>query len=429
MNFMEMKAMLSADKYGFLPGNDAWRNSQALQKVVDYGGEIIVEKPGVYDLSETVEIGDDTTIIFSEGVQIRRQASRTGRNGCVFVNKGAVSGIYNKNIRLYGLHIDCNGIESADWGVDSRLVGLRAHVGMIHVRELAVNDFECIGLLKKDYAVQVCAFENIRLENLFITGEKDGVHLGWGKGFVIRNGKFRTFDDPIALNAFDYSVSNTHVGWIEDGIIENCSDLADDTTTGFFCRILGGAWCDWYEGMIVQHSDTVCSRGRVYRVVMKPDGEVYTSYTMPCHTSGVREYDGINWVCVRNEPVYDCGCRNIILRDIHLEKKRSSAVGISLNYDDYAKSFYKGCKPVAQGDITLERISIENDIRYLLHSNYPSENIKILDTDLKDSKVYFQASDIDGLSYPAVDITLKNVVRKNDSIICDEKHPVKITEI
>ena len=27
------------------------------------------------------------------------------------------------------------------------------------------------------------------------------------------------------LNAFDYATSNTHVGWIENGIIENCTDL------------------------------------------------------------------------------------------------------------------------------------------------------------------------------------------------------------
>ncbi len=421
--------MKHANEYGFLPGNDALSNAQALQTVVDSGGEIIVELPGIYDLSETIEIGDDTTIIFSKDVQIRRQASRTGRNGCVFVNKGFATGTYNHNISLYGLHLDCNGTESADWGVDSRLVGLRAHIGMIYINNLVVKDFECVGLLKKDYAVQVCAFENICLENLFITGEKDGVHLGWGKGFVIRNGKFRTFDDPIALNAFDYSVSNTHVGWIEDGIIENCYDLPDDTTTGFFCRILGGAWCDWYEGMNVQHSDTVCSCGRVYRVVMQPNGEVYTSYTQPTHTTGVMEYDGIKWVCVRNESVYDCGCCNIVLRDIHLQKNRQCAVGISLNYDNYARSFYPDCKPMAHRNIILERISIENEIEHLIHANYPSENIKILDTDLKDSKVYFQASDIDGLSYPAVDITLGNVVRKNNSIIFDEKHPVKITEI
>ena len=80
--------MKHANEYGFLPGNDAEQNARALQAVVDLGGEILVELPGVYDLSETVEIGDDTSIRFSEGVKIRRQKSRTGKTGMLFLNKG-----------------------------------------------------------------------------------------------------------------------------------------------------------------------------------------------------------------------------------------------------------------------------------------------------------------------------------------------------
>lgn len=314
--------MKHANEYGFLPGNDAQQNAKALQAVVELGGEIAVDMPGIYDLSESIEIGDDTALIFAKGVQIRRQPSKTGRNGIAFVNKGAHSHTYNHNIKLIGLHIDCNGIESADWGADSLHVGLRAQVGMIYIKNLVVEDYECRGLLKKDYGIQISAFENVRLEHLYITGAKDGVHLGWGKDFVILHGRFCTFDDPVALNAFDYATSNTHVGWIENGIVEDCYDLDADSTTGFFCRILGGAWCDWYNGMKVQHSDTVCSHGRVYRVVMRPDGEVYESITPPSHEFGVATYDGIQWVCVRDEAVYDCGCRNILLRDIHLGKKR-----------------------------------------------------------------------------------------------------------
>ena len=85
--------MRNANEYGFLPGNDAWSNAQALQRVINSGGEIIVDLTGIYDLSETIEIGDNTTIIFSKGVKIRRQESRTGRDGCVFVNKGFATGI------------------------------------------------------------------------------------------------------------------------------------------------------------------------------------------------------------------------------------------------------------------------------------------------------------------------------------------------
>ena len=284
-------------------------------------------------------------------------------------------------------------------------------------------------ILKKDYGIQVSAFENIRLEHLYITGEKDGVHLGWGRGFVIRHGRFCTYDDPIALNAFDYSPSNTHVGWIEDGLIEDCYDLDADSTTGHFCRILGGAWCDWYVGMRVQHSHTVCANGRVYRVVMRPNGEEYTSLTPPSHSFGVAVYDGIQWVCVRDEAVYDCGCRNLVFRDIHLQKDRPHrAIGISLNNDVYARSYVVGSRPVPQGNITFERIYIENKVPKLLGSNYPTENITIKDTDMKDSRIYFLAEQMEGLSYPAVSLTLENVICRTDFLVSDEGHPVCVIE-
>jgi len=422
--------MKHANAYGFLPGNDSEKNAKALQAVVDLGGQIVVDLPGIYDLSETIEIGDDTSILFSQGVQIRRQRSRSGRTGMLFLNKGCDSATYNKNIRLIGLHIDCNGVESSDSYENSRLVGLRAHVGMIYVKNLVVEDFECTGTLSKDYSIQISAFENIRLENLYIEGNKDGVHLGWGNGFVIRHGKFRTYDDPIALNAFDYATSNTHVGWIENGLIEDCYDLPAKSTTGFFCRILGGAWCDWEKGMQIQHSDTVCHGGCVYRAILRPDGKFYTSNTPPSHQrlGELKSYDGISWVCVRNDAVYDCGCRNIVFRDLHFQKERNIGIHISLNYDSYARSYYPGCNIIPQGNLTFERISVENKINMLLCSNYPSEHITVRDTDLKDAKIDFRASKIDGISYPTVDLTLERVNRKENSIVTDERNHVRLIE-
>lgn len=421
--------MRNANLYGFLPQNDAYTNSKVLQELVDLGGDIVVEKPGVYDLSETITIGDGTSLKFEKDVRIRRQPSKSGRNGIAFVNKGAITHTYNTNIKITGLRIDCNGVESADWASNGIMVGLRAQVGLIYVKNLVIEDFECVGGMKKDYGIQISAFENIRLEHLYIEGDRDGVHLGWGKNFIIKHGKFCTFDDPIALNAYDYVTSNTHVGWIEDGVIEDCYDFDADSTTGFFCRFLGGAWCDWYTGMKVQHSDTVCHKGRVYRVLARPTGEIYTSLTPPTHERGVSTYDGIQWVCVRDEAVYDCGCRNIVLRDIHLRKKRNSALGISLNQDVYANSYYPGCKTVAQKDITFERIYIENKVDNLLYSNHPAENIKIKDTDMQNSRVYFRCTKIDGFTYSESDIVLDNVIRKENSIIADDGHPLIVTEI
>ncbi len=420
--------MISANEYGFLPENDPYNNSEAFQKAVDKGGVIQVTIPGIYKISEQIEIGDNTKLVFGEGVILRRKASVTGINGNAFINKGAIKGEYNRNIEIIGLHLECNGIESNDFGVNSRIAGLRAQVAMIYVENLKIDGFECHGLLEKDYAIQVSAFKNITLNDLYITGNKDGVHLGWGDGFVIRNGRFRTFDDPIALNAFDYATSNTHIGWIENGIIENCIDLDDNSTTGFFCRILGGAWCRWHKGMQVQHSDTVAVNGRTYRVLMNPkDGKFYTSDTPPCHEKGITEYDGINWVTVRDTEEFDCGCRNIIIRNCSLQKKRNIGIAVSLNYDTYARSFYPGCVCIPQGSITLDNIILENDIDILLHSNYPTENISLKNIDFKNSKLCFDiVPEADKIIYPEVEINTENVVFNENTIQSNPKHPIKI---
>lgn len=424
----ESEAMINANKYGFLPANNPFDNAEAFQKAVDAGGTVLVTVPGIYRISEQIEIGDNTKLVFGEGVVLQRETSVTGVNGNTFINKGALKGGYNRNIEIIGLHLECNGIESNDFGVNSRVAGLRAQVAMIYVENLKIDGFECHGLLEKDYAVQVSAFKNIILNNLYITGNKDGVHLGWGDGFVISNGRFRTFDDPIALNAFDYATSNTHIGWIENGIIENCVDLDDNTTTGFFCRILGGAWCKWQKGMQVQHSDTVAVNGRTYRVLMNPkDGRLYTSYTPPCHEKGIAEYDGINWAAVRNTEEFDCGCRNIVIRNCSLQKKRSIGIAISLNYDTYARSCYPGCICVPQSGITLENIVLENDIDILLHSTYPTENVTLKNIDFKNSKLCFETvKNADKIIYPEVEITAENVTLYSSTVQTDPKHPIKI---
>ena len=421
--------MTNANNLGFLPGNDAGSNTIALQRAIDLGGEIVVSAKGIYDMTGTVFIGDNTTLIFEKGVHIRRQKPNDGTASQLFMNKGCNTGVYNKNITIIGLHIDCNGIESGDWGENSRIVGLRAQVGMIYVEDLIVRDFECIGLLEKDYAIQISAFKNILLEDIYCDGNKDGVHLGWGRGFTIRRGKFRTYDDPIALNAFDYSTSNTHVGWIEDGLIEDCYDLSAPSTVGFFCRILGGCWTDWRSGMEIQHSDTVCHNGNVYRAVLLPNGKRYTSVTPPTHIGigATATYDGICWVCVREEAVYDCGCRNITIRNVHLQKERRAAVAFSLNNDEYARSYVKGAFPTPHKDIHFDNIVVENNVKYFLYSDYPSENISFKNIELNDALIYFKDHKLDGLIYPPVDITLTDVKNAENNLKADDDHKILVT--
>ena len=50
--------MINANEYGFLPENNAYKNSEALQKAIDGGGVIEIKASGIYKISEQIEIGE-----------------------------------------------------------------------------------------------------------------------------------------------------------------------------------------------------------------------------------------------------------------------------------------------------------------------------------------------------------------------------------
>ena len=67
--------MICASEFGFFPGNDAKKNSEALQKALDIGGDIFIDGKGIADIVDPMMIGDDTSITFEEGLSLRRNES------------------------------------------------------------------------------------------------------------------------------------------------------------------------------------------------------------------------------------------------------------------------------------------------------------------------------------------------------------------
>ncbi len=378
--------MINAYDFGFRPEGTPMENWEALQRAVDNRGEICIDRPGVYEVGATVVIHSDTHLCFGEGVVLKRVANP--ECAYMFVNEGAFKREYDSNIEISGLNYQCNGT-----GCDSRLgvYGLRGHIAFFYIKNLRINGFRCLDLTPDAYCIHVCRFENVLIENVTIEGKKDAVHFGTGRNFTVRHGYFRTFDDPIALNAHDYASANPELGWIEDGLIEDCYDLDDDTTTGFFCRILAGSWCDWHEGMEVQNSDTVVSAGALYRVWAKPDGTVYRSVTPPTHGSGMETLDGINWVKVQDNAVYNCGCRNIRFKDIHLKKHRPIAFSIHFDNDNWSRSVYPGSEMPVQQNLLFENIYVENELGYILDTVSPAENVEFRGLSAGDAKMVFTA--------------------------------------
>lgn len=404
-----MENVINAAKFGFLPENSAEKNSIALNDALKNGGELHIDIKGTYEISETVILKSNTTIIFGEGVFIKRIPS-TSENGYLFVNEGARTRNFDENITIIGLNLICNGVQTRYQEIHEKLIpGLRGHISLFYVKNARIDGFKTLDLPNGNYGVHVCTFENLTIENCLIEGDKDGVHLGRGKNFVIRNCRFKTFDDPIALNAHDYATANPQLGWIENGVIENCVEEDDNNTTGFFCRILCGGWVDWYKGMIIRHSDSVVSNGRVYRALMKPDGKEYVSETAPSFEKGDKIIDGIHWVMVQEDATYNCGCRNIRFKNIHLKKKREVAFSFHFDDDKWSHSYYKNAVPPIQRDIVFEKIYIENEIPMLIKSLTPMNDIKIMNSDLKDSIIVLDKIKSTVLEYPESNFVLENV--------------------
>ena len=374
-----------ASECGFSPDATGKANTVALQRAFDRGGTITVERPGRYKIADTVFIGDNTTLICGAGV-VFVKSDEGKKFAQVILNKGALTKTWNRNIEITGLEISMNGMDHNDW----KVFGLRGHLAFFYVKDVRINRFRCFDLGKGQYCIHICTFEDVVVDDVKIYGGKDGVHFGRGKRFTVRNGVFDTGDDSIALNAHDYSSGNPELGWIEDGVIENCHDLDNPKRRiGYFCRILAGAWCDGKEGMVVQQGDSVVSGGTLYRVSMPVDGKTYVSKTRPTHKKGQVRLDGINWVWVQDEPVYDCGVRNVVFRDIFLHKPRT-AFSVHFDMDKFSRSYYPGAKPPKQEGMVFDNVQAlyTNKVSFLRVAT-PVDSLSINDCTLRENNISF----------------------------------------
>ena len=424
--------MKIAADFGFKTDNDGMKNAVALQEAVKGGGDIYISEPGVYEIADQVVLGDDTTLYFCAGSYLKR-VNNSEENSYVFINSGAYTKTYNKNIQIIGLRLICNEVRSDDKTEKSKkvILGLRGHCSFFYIKDLVIRDFQCYDLPIEDFGIHICTFENVLLENLRIEGMKDAVHFGRGSKFVVRHGLFRTYDDPIALNGHDYVTSNPELGWIENGLIEDCYDLNADATVGYFCRILAGAWTDWREGMVVQRSDTVVCNNRLYRVYMPVDGKTYISNTPPTHEAGEKEYDGIVWAVVQDGASYGAGCKNIHFKDIYLQKNRAIAFSIHFDKDEYSRSYYPYSKSPIQENLLFENVVVQAEkIPRLLWSISPVENVRFVNCTLKNNYVHFDNIKEDGIYYPSTNLLFSGTKFQEELPVlvdCEEGTSAKIS--
>lgn len=419
---------------GLSSSDNGIENARILQEAIDKGGEIIVADPGFYRLAETIYIGDHTHIKFEKGVYFVRMPSPEGINGNAFINKGAFTRTPNVDISIEGLYLNVNGVEhtdpSYDNKIDKTILGLRAHVSFLYIKDLVLKDIVIPDLLASSYGIQICNFENVLVERIRMEGDKDGIHFGPGKHFVLRHGVFRTHDDPVALNAFDYSGSNPNPGWIEDGLIEDCIELDDNRDVGFcfFSRHLCGGWQDWFEGMMVQQSDAAVHNGVLYRVRMKPSFERFPSTVPPTHEKGFDKPDTVVWYRTMNNEGYTAGCRNIHYKNIVINRNRRCAFGFIQEVSEYCRSYFENSESPLQENITFENIRFNGDVEMFAWVNSPLDNVTIKNSHIGNAKIVNEPVMKDRLIYPEGKVFIENT-EVTDEFIIKNKDTLKAVKL
>lgn len=406
--------MTDASSFGFLPGKDAAENTQILNDLLAANADVTVTVPGIYDLIGPVFLNSHNHLTFAPGTTVRRIPGPPARNTNLFINRGAFTGVRNEDISLKGLHLVTSGVEHSsptpDWA--GTVTGLRGHVAFLYVRDLVISNMTVSDLGAGDYAIQVSDFENVLIERVRAEGLKDGVHFGPGRHFILRDCAFRTYDDDIALNCSDYSVSNPNLGTIEDGLIENITDLPGQKTDAFFLRFLVGSPRPWTKGMQVYHSDAVVNDGKMYRVVMSPDNRCYTSVTPPTQETGFAELDGITWVRTNlgyseDELLKPFCCLNIVCRNIFLEQPRELAMLMYMDNSEFLRSYHEGSPIPEIRGIVFENLQVLKPVAHLLDCWTNIGDVTFKNCDLGGADIRIEKNKLLG-EYPDPDLRFEN---------------------
>ena len=389
--------MINACALGFSTENDGIKNTEVLNRLLSENSDVLVAFPGVYRLTGPVILSSGNHLRFCTGATVLRENCPDNDNGNLFINRGAYTAIPDEDISLVGLHLITDGVShrSPTAGGTRSILGLRGHVAFLYVRRLYISDFLVTDLTAMDYAIQISDFEDVTVDNVQAEGMKDGVHFGPGKRFVLKNCRFRTYDDDIALNCADYSVSNPNFGTIEDGIIENVVDLPGLPTESMFLRILVGTPRLWEKGMTVYHSDAVVHDGKLYRVAMNTDNTPYVSDNPPTHEHGMAVVDGIRWfrtnyATPKDELLLPAECRNIVCKDVFLEQKRNIAVMVYTDYSEFLKSYHAGSTMPKVEGLSFENVQVLKPVEHFLYVGTPLTDLSFKDCHLGSADVQLE---------------------------------------
>lgn len=418
----------NASAYGFLPTNGPAANDTALQSCLDGGGNIIIDFPGIYELSRTMLLDSNTRLVFGAGVFIKRSVSNNKKAALVFVNRGALNGAYNENIEIYGLNLLSNNTDLVkNTPVDISVpLGLRGFVSFFHIHNVTIDGLQLHDgategqLVSHHYTVHIADFTDARVVNCYIESYKDGIHLCSGERFEIGNCKLRTHDDPVALNAMDYPESNPMLGSIKNGVVHDIHDLLFDSSDmshrARTALLLTGSWMDWESGKQYKpYGDTVVNDGRIYRSMGTIGGEMITASTPPTHASGtVTGADGLKWKMYQDIKVcYFATVENVVFKNIFIYQPRDNAFLLEWENGNYVRSYYPGADIHPIKGVRFSNIYDEGGATRLVTVTCDIKNIHISDSEVANKCVSIGSlTGLSDLPYNVPNIVLLNNIYK-----------------
>lgn len=362
----EWNRIVFAEDYGFSSGNSGSQNVTILNNILSGGNKtVIIMKPGTYDIADTILIENDTELICGKGVILRKS-----NNFVNFIrNKGAETRQVDQNIVLRGVRLSVNG-KTAMHTKSSSLYGLRGELAFLGVKSLNIEGYKVLDLEDANYGIMLNDCSNVRITNFIISGKKDAIHISKTRQFYIANGEISTTDDAIALNACDWISSNCVCGSISQGLIENVTDLPYENQSGFFCRLLVGAWVNWSMGMTIKRGDTVLNNGKLYRAIIGVStGEDFISRTEPTiatYTGTQQDSGGFEWKLMDDSTTLNVTIRNVQFRNITMMSNRATFVEEVDTSGEWNRSLYPTV-PVDNYptiEVTAENISLQDSARY-----------------------------------------------------------------
>ena len=382
----------NAANNGVLPSNDGTTNFTNLQAMLDVGGTIVVDVPGIYEINGMLQIGSDTELIFGKQVYMKQMNSVGG----FIVNKGAATGVYNENIRIKGLNIICNGMTGDS---SSYKFGLRGKIAFCFVKNVILDEIYVDDIPAATYFIHIAAYDGVLIQNSHIEGSKDGIHSACGNHLTIRNCYFNTLDDPIALNCQDYPASIPYYGWIKNVLIEDCVDASPAGTGGAprarSILFYGGAWLDWASGNTYRNGDTVvATNGYIYRLISTTaisDETAIESTVEPTHSSGrVTESDGCTWQFIQEETVYNVACANVTVRNYYVRCPRVEVFRFHDDNTRYVRSIYPNAIMPPHSNFVFDCIFIDNEYAtsYFVGIHEPVDSIRTVNSKVRAIYIY-----------------------------------------